>query len=181
MKSTSCHLVVLLTTLAGCFSNFAWGQEAADLLGSGALMQHPNAATLLKLDEDQQAKTTEWVDARLEQAANFLAEADLETDAGKVAGLAFIDESESQLQGVLDPRQQELVELVYEASAGFPALRIDSVTAALQLSEKQKKEIESKRKSYRNVKEQHMLKKIQKSEQTKKRKTKKTKTKNLIL
>ena len=141
MKSTSCHLVVLLTTLAGCFSNFAWGQEAADLLGSGALMQHPNAATLLKLDEDQQAKTTEWVDARLEQAANFLAEADLETDAGKVAGLAFIDESESQLQGVLDPRQQELVELVYEASAGFPALRIDSVTAALQLSEKQKKEI----------------------------------------
>ncbi|MDP7378135.1 MAG: hypothetical protein QF516_08540, partial [Pirellulaceae bacterium] len=110
MKSTSCHLVVLLTTLAGCFSNFAWGQEAADLLGSGALMQHPNAATLLKLDEDQQAKTTEWVDARLEQAANFLAEADLETDAGKVAGLAFIDESESQLQGVLDPRQQELVE-----------------------------------------------------------------------
>ena len=141
MKSTSCHLVVLLTTLTGCFSHFAWGQEAADLLGRGALMQHPNAATLLNLDEDQQAKTTEWVDARLEQAANFLAEADLETDAGKVAELAFIDESENQLQSVLDPRQQELVELVYEASAGFPALRIDSVTAALQLSETQKSEI----------------------------------------
>ncbi len=141
MNSKFCNWIVGLVMVTLSVTGVAQAQETVQLLGKAAFLQHPNAATLLELDEDQQAKAKEWAEARFEEASKFLDEADLESDAGKVAQIAFVDESEEQLSDLLDDEQLKLISLVYTARNGFPALRDPGLSAALQLTGDQEKQI----------------------------------------